>query len=183
MSFPGEHPPLQCTQCGKDSPTTDQLPVSVHLLLGGMLAATDPVAVCAVLNDLGCPDKLNFMIAGESLLNDGTAVVAFMVMQSVAGGCPTDSAGVLISLVRLAGGGIVFGLVMSAIAFNYIKHLRNPNIEITTLVVCTLSTFWLAENFLGVSGVLGTVVFGVQTARTSFLAMDEHTHHSNHAFW
>jgi NhaP-type Na+/H+ or K+/H+ antiporter len=183
LSFSGEHPPLQCTQCGKDSPTTDQLPVSVHLLLGGMLAATDPVAVCAVLNDLGCPDKLNFMIAGESLLNDGTAVVAFMVMQSVAGGCPTDAAGVLISLVRLAGGGVVFGLVMSAIAFNYIKHLRNPNIEITTLVVCTLSTFWIAENVLGVSGVLGTVVFGVQTARTSFLAMDEHTHHSNHAFW
>lgn len=53
------------------------------MLLGGMLAATDPVAVCAVLNDLGCPDKLNYMIAGESLLNDGTAVVAFMVMQSV----------------------------------------------------------------------------------------------------
>jgi NhaP-type Na+/H+ or K+/H+ antiporter len=39
--------------------------------------------VCAVLNDLGCPAKLNYMIAGESLLNDGTAVVAFMVMQGV----------------------------------------------------------------------------------------------------
>jgi NhaP-type Na+/H+ or K+/H+ antiporter len=183
IDFEGDHPPIMCTQCGAESPTTDQLPVSVHLLLGGMLAATDPVAVCAVLNDLGCPDKLNFMIAGESLLNDGTAVVAFMVMQSVVGGCPTDAAGVMISLVRLAGGGVLFGLAMSSIAFNYIKHLRNPNIEITTLVVCTLSTFWLAENVLGVSGVLGTVVFGVQTARTSFLAMDEHTHHANHAFW
>ena len=183
LVFEGDHPPESCTQCGKDSPTVDQLPVSVHLLLGGMLAATDPVAVCAVLNDLGCPDKLNYMIAGESLLNDGTAVVAFMVMQSVAGGCPTDGAKVLISLVRLGGGGVVWGLFMAAIAFNYIKHLRNPNIEITTLVVCTLSTFWIAENVISVSGVLGTVVFGVQTARTSFLAMDEHTHHSNHAFW
>ena len=183
LTFSGDHPPKMCTECGADSPTTDQLPVSVHLLLGGMLAATDPVAVCAVLNDLGCPDKLNFMIAGESLLNDGTAVVAFMVMQSVAGGCPTDAMGVIMSLVRLAGGGVLFGLFMAAIAFNYIKHLRDPNIEITTLVVCTLSTFWIAENVIGVSGVLGTVVFGVQTARTSFLAMDEHTHHANHAFW
>ena len=51
------------------------------------------------------------------------------------------------------------------------------------LVTALTATFWLAENVLGVSGVLGTVVFGVQTARTSFLAMDEHTHHANHAFW
>ena len=38
-------------------------------------ASSGFLAVCAVLNDLGCPDKLNFMMAGESLLNDGTAVV------------------------------------------------------------------------------------------------------------
>jgi NhaP-type Na+/H+ or K+/H+ antiporter len=174
---------LICLECVEGSYESDQLPVAVHLLLGGMLAATDPVAVCAVLNDLGCPEKLNYMIAGESLLNDGTAVVAFLVMQSVAGGCDTTAAKVMISLVRLAGGGVLWGLFMASVAYNSIKHVRNPNIEITTLVVCTLATFWLAENILGVSGVLGTVVFGIQSARTSFLAMDEHTHHANHAFW
>ena len=173
-----------CIECIKDvSHYSEQLPVAIHLLLGGMLAATDPVAVCAVLNDLGCPDKLNFMIAGESLLNDGTAVVAFLVMQSVAGGCDTSAAKVMISLIQLAGGGVLWGMFMSAMAYNFIKSLRDPNIEITTLVFCTMTCFWLAENVLMVSGVLGTVVFGVQTARTSFLAMDEHTHHANHAFW
>ena len=161
----------------------DQLPIPVHLLLGGMLAATDPVAVCAVLNDLGCPDKLNFMIAGESLLNDGTAVVAFMVMQSVAGGCSTDAVHVAIALIRLAGGGVLWGIFMAACCYQSIRKLRDPNIEITTLVFATMATFWVAENIIGVSGVLGTVVFGVQTARTSFLAMDEHTHHANHSFW
>ena len=65
--YDGNEPPEMCTKCDSNSPKNEQLPVSVHLLLGGMLAATDPVAVCAVLNDLGCPDKLNFMIAGESL--------------------------------------------------------------------------------------------------------------------
>jgi NhaP-type Na+/H+ or K+/H+ antiporter len=174
---------LLCIECVEGSYTSAQLPVSAHLLLGGMLAATDPVAVCAVLNDLGCPDKLNFMIAGESLLNDGTAVVAFLVMQSVAGGCDTNVGKVLVSLVRLAGGGVLWGLFMAAIAYHCLKYIRNPNIEITTLVFCTLATFWLAENVLGVSGVLGTVVYGTQTARTSVLAMDEHSHHANHAFW
>jgi NhaP-type Na+/H+ or K+/H+ antiporter len=161
----------------------DQLPVSVHLLLGGMLAATDPVAVCAVLNDLGCPDKLNYMIAGESLLNDGTAVVAFLVMQSVAGGCDTTAAKVSIALVRLAGGGVLWGMFMAACAYQSVKHIRDPNVEITITVFCTFTTFWMAENIIGVSGVLGTVVFGVQTARTTLLAMDEHTAHASHAFW
>ena len=174
---------LICLECVEGSHRAAQLPVSVHLLLGGMLAATDPVAVCAVLNDLGCPDKLNYLIAGESLLNDGTAVVAFMVMQSVAGGCDTSALQVLNSLIVLAGGGVLWGVFMAAATYQGIRHLRDPNIEITTLVFATLATFWLAENVLGVSGVLGTVVFGVQTSRTSFLAMDEHTHHANHAFW
>ena len=56
-------------------------------------------------------------------------------------------------------------MFMASVVYNAIKHVRDPNIEITTLVVATMSTFWLAENVLGVSGVLGTVVFGVQTAR------------------
>eukprot|EP01052_Picozoa_sp_SAG31_P069671 SAG31_NODE_28502_length_409_cov_0.983871_1_plen_76_part_10 len=76
--------------------------------------------MCAVLNDLGCPDKLNYMIAGESLLNDGTAVVAFIVMNSVAGGCPTTAVGVFASLVRLAGGGVVWGLLMAAGCYRFI---------------------------------------------------------------
>ena len=174
---------LVCLECVEGSYSSSQLPVPIHLLLGGMLAATDPVAVCAVLNDLGCPDKLNYMIAGESLLNDGTAVVAFLVMQSVAGGCDITAAQVTVSLLRLAGGGVLWGLFMASCCYRALKYLRNPNIEITTVVFATLATFWIAENVIGVSGVLGTVVFGVQTARTSVLAMDEHTHHASHAFW
>lgn len=51
---------------------------------------------------------------------------------------------------------------------------------------CRFSTFFTflgAEIWLGVSGVIGTVVFGVQTARTTQLSMDEHSAHASHAFW
>ena len=65
----------------------------------------------------------------------------------------------------IGGAGTLWGMFMASVVYNAIKHVRDPNIEITTLVVATMSTFWLAENVLGVSGVLGTVVFGVQTAR------------------
>ena len=59
----------------------------------------------------------------------------------------------------------------------------NANVEISSIVLGTFVTFWVAENILHVSGVLGTVVYGVQTARTSFLAFSEDSHHASHAFW
>jgi NhaP-type Na+/H+ or K+/H+ antiporter len=44
---------------------------STSLLLGGLLSATDPVAVVALLKELGASKKLNTLIEGESLMNDG----------------------------------------------------------------------------------------------------------------
>jgi len=51
--------------------------VAAALLLGSMLAATDPVAVVGALKELHAPEKLSDLIKGESLLNDGSAVVFF----------------------------------------------------------------------------------------------------------
>lgn len=50
------------------------------LLFGSIISATDPVAVVALLKDLGASKRLSTMIEGESLLNDGTAMVIFMVI-------------------------------------------------------------------------------------------------------
>jgi NhaP-type Na+/H+ or K+/H+ antiporter len=65
---------------------------------------------------------------------------------------------------------VLWGLSMASVAYHGIKHIRDPNIEITTLLLFTFATFWVAENVVHVSGVLGTVVFGVQV-RLSSLAL------------
>ena len=54
-----------------------------YLLLGAIASATDPVAVVALLRDLGCSAKVSTIIEGESLLNDGTAIVLFKVLYKI----------------------------------------------------------------------------------------------------
>ncbi len=56
-----------------------ELDFSTTLTIGSILAATDPVAVVAILKELGTPIKFNMLLEGESLLNDGTATVFFWV--------------------------------------------------------------------------------------------------------
>ena len=56
---------------------------SQALTLGAILAATDPVAVVSALHELGAPGKLSVLIDGESLLNDGTAMVFFLIFTKV----------------------------------------------------------------------------------------------------
>ena len=90
-------------------PSTGHWTWDLSMAFGAVMSATDPIAVVALLKQLGAPDSLTMIIGGESLLNDGTAVVAFLVMQSVAGGCDTTAGKVIISLIKLAGGGVLWG--------------------------------------------------------------------------
>ncbi len=67
------------------------------IMVGSILSATDPVAVVALLKELGASEELGVLIEGESLLNDGTAYVAFLIAQAVTSsgfaenGLPTNS--------------------------------------------------------------------------------------------
>lgn len=63
-----------------------ELPFIACLLLGSISAATDPIAVVALLKEVGADKKLNTLIEGESLLNDGTAMVAFLIFLKIAEG-------------------------------------------------------------------------------------------------
>ena len=58
----------------------------ICFLFGAMSAATDPVAVVALLGELGAPESLGVLVEGESLINDGSAFVAFLVMIDVING-------------------------------------------------------------------------------------------------
>ena len=87
------------------------------LLLGSILSATDPVAVVAVLKTLGAPKKLASLIEGESLLNDGSAFVLFLIFKDMAAGETQTFGDIVLTFSQLSLGGPLFGLMCAWIAY------------------------------------------------------------------
>ena len=152
------------------------------ILLGSILSATDPVAVVSVLQTLGAPSHLRHMIEGESLLNDGSAVVVFLVAQQMMNAETALTVPEMLGkFLRLAGGGVLWGLCAGYAAFFWCKLSRHASvIDIAVLVLCVYAVFYVGEWQLHVSGVLASVTFGVLFCRLAPHAMSEHVEHANH---
>jgi len=82
----------------------------ICLLLGSILSATDPVAVVAVLKTLGAPKRLASLIEGESLLNDGSAFVLFLIFKDMAKGVSQSGGDIVLTFAQLSLGGPAIGL-------------------------------------------------------------------------
>ena len=155
------------------------------LLFGVILSATDPVAVVALLKELGASPVISTMIEGESLFNDGTAIVFFTVLKtSVEKGpsagctalwetcgdqcaCHTDCVipytvvEIVLEFCKVSFGGPLIGLAMGALTVEAVGRVFNdPLIEITSTLCSAYITFYLCEAVAGVSGVLGLVMLG-----------------------
>jgi CPA1 family monovalent cation:H+ antiporter len=135
------------------------------LVFGAMMSATDPVSVVALFRSLGVPKRLQVLIEGESLFNDGTAIVIFALMESIVFTTQTASGGALLltqltEFVRVAGGGLVVGLFLGWIVSQMIIKIDDHLIETTLTTVLAFGAYLLAEQ-LHVSGVLAVVAAGL----------------------
>lgn len=153
------------------------------LLFGTVVSATDPVAVVALLKELGASKKLGTLIEGESLLNDGTAIVIFMVfLFAVIGGGNETSP--IIEFIRVAAGGTLVGLVFGWITISWVRKVFNDAlIEITVIIAAAYLTFFVAEHFLHVSGVLGLVALGLIIGGVGRTRISPEVEHFLHEFW
>ena len=161
--------------------------LSTYLLLGAILSATDPVAVVALLRELGASKKLATLIEGESLLNDGTAIVVFLVLKSIViseedgSGADVDVPAVLMKFAYVSMGGPVVGYILGVVAVYWLGKVYNDTlVEITITLGFTYAAFFIAEEHLGVSGVLAVVVYGLHMnskGRTRITAAVEHFLH------
>lgn len=153
------------------------------LLFGAVVSATDPVAVVALLKELGASKKLGTLIEGESLLNDGTAIVIFMVLLATITGAGSDTSPVL-EFVRVALGGALVGIFFGWLTIRWVKKVFNDAlIEITVIVAAAYLTFFVAEYFLHVSGVLGLVALGLMMAGVGRTRISPEVEHFLHEFW
>lgn len=133
------------------------------LVAGAILSATDPVAVVGLLKELGASPTLTVQIQGESLLNDGTAIVLFTIAYDIVGGKTYDGNDVMIFLVIVALCAVGLGLIVGWLFLQWIKLAsysmnKYPGLIQTALTLCCAYTsFIVAEGMFGISGVLCTV--------------------------
>jgi CPA1 family monovalent cation:H+ antiporter len=129
-------------------------------VLGAIVSPTDPLAATSIARRLGIPRKLVTIVEGESLVNDGTGLVAYRVAVAavVTGSFSAFYTGGL--FVVVAAGGIAVGLLVGWIVRQVRRRLDNPPAEITISLMTGYIAFIPAE-LMGVSAVLAAVTAGV----------------------
>ena len=153
------------------------------LMFGSVVSATDPVAVVALLKELGASKKLGTLIEGESLLNDGTAIVIFMVFYLPIIGMGSDGSP-FVDFLYVAIGGIILGVVIGYIVVGWVKRVFNDAfVEISVIIAAAYLVFFAAEDFLHVSGVLGLVSYGLVMAGVGKTRISPEVGHFLHEFW
>lgn len=163
------------------------LPFIYCLLFGALISPTDPIAVMGILKTVGAPKTLETKIAGESLFNDGVAVVVFIVLLSIAtttGAESGISAGhIALLFIEEAIGGIVYGFVVGFITFLMLKNVNNYQVEILLTLALVMGGYALATQ-LHVSGPLAMVVAGLMIGNHGRqFAMSDITREHLDTFW
>ncbi len=125
------------------------VPLMVMLLFGAIISATDPVAVLALFKQYGAPRRLTLIFEGESLLNDGTAFAAFLVILGVMSTGATSWGALVdggLDFCIMLFGGVLFGLFMGFLFSKMIEWVRgHEHLEITLTLLVAHFTFILTE--------------------------------------
>jgi CPA1 family monovalent cation:H+ antiporter len=160
------------------------LTFSYCLLFGALISPTDPIAVLGILKTAGVPKTLESTISGESLFNDGVAVVLFIILSRLATGSADVSVGEIAGLFALeALGGVVYGLALGFIAYRMLRSVDRYQVEILLTLALVMGGYAVAHA-LHVSGPIAIVVAGLLIGNHGrLLAMSKKTREHLDMFW
>ncbi|MFZ5910120.1 MAG: Na+/H+ antiporter [Chloroflexota bacterium] len=165
--------------------------IKLAMVFGALIAATDPVAVIALFRRMGVPKRLQVLLEGESLFNDGTAIVMFNIMLAIAGFSTQEtslpaSAGLsawIAEFLKVAGGGVFVGIVLGMLASQIIGRIDDPLVETTLTTVLAYGSYLIGEHGFHVSGVLAVVVAGIVNGNVGPRGMSATTRVVVFNFW
>ncbi|MGP4074986.1 cation:proton antiporter [Halobacillus sp. K22] len=163
------------------------LPLAVAFTFAALMSATDPISVLSIFKSLGVPEKLSTVMEGESLFNDGIAVVLFKIasiylLTYIEMGWAGLGSGVLLFL-QFALGGALIGLILGFILSQIIRIFDDYPLEIAFSALLFFGSYFIAEHF-HTSGVIAVVVagfmFGDYGAK---IGMSKETKTNINTFW
>ncbi len=161
---------------------TTGLALPIGLVFGALISATDPVAIISLFRTLGVPKRLSVIVEGESLFNDGAAIVVFSLMVGYAVSGQFSLTDGILDFVRVSVGGLAVGIALGTGVAWIISHVDDHLIEITLTVVLAFGSFLAAES-LHFSGVLAVVAAGLLNGNLGLRGMSPTTRIVLNNFW
>ncbi|CAL0329851.1 unnamed protein product [Lupinus luteus] len=154
------------------------------LLLGGLLSATDPVAVVALLKELGASKKLSTIIEGESLMNDGTAIVVYTLFYRMVLGETFNWIAIIKFLAQVSLGAVGIGVAFGIVSVLWLGFIFNDTvIEISLTLAVSYIAYFTAQEGAAVSGVLTVMSLGMFYSAFARTAFKGESQQSLHHFW
>lgn len=162
-----------------------EVPYLYCLVFGALISPTDPIAVLGIMRSAGAPADMEIRIVGESLFNDGVAVVLFTALLGTAsiGNGEIDLGHMGLLFVEEAGGGILMGLALGGLVYQLMRSIDQYQVEVMLSLALVLGGYALSSA-LHVSGPIAMVVAGLiigNMARAG--AMSDNTRRYLDGFW
>jgi CPA1 family monovalent cation:H+ antiporter len=159
------------------------IPLNYALLFGALISPTDPVSVLAIMKKIKAPERLRTILEAESLFNDGTGVVLFMVILTmIQNKEPLNLGTALFQFLLVTGGGALVGGLCGFLIHQLLKTIEDHLLEVTLTVVLAFGAPLLAES-MHCSGIIAVVVAGLMMGKGRLSCMTSKSRETVETFW